>query len=95
MLSVRNTFHDFALAVRPHFRRDAVVGAVAASAASAVVKSRVAPSSELKPDAKPKRIPARKYAPPQALFLAAKMGETWSVLAWLRRTWPPGGQAHH
>jgi hypothetical protein len=30
---------------------------------------------ELKPDAKPKRIPARKYAPPQALFLAAKMAD--------------------
>jgi hypothetical protein len=28
---------------------------------------------ELKPDAKPKRIPARKYAPPEAQFLAAKM----------------------
>jgi hypothetical protein len=28
---------------------------------------------ELKLDAKPKRIPARKYAPPQAQFLAAKM----------------------
>jgi hypothetical protein len=30
---------------------------------------------KLKPDAKPKRIPARKYAPPQALFLAAKMAD--------------------
>jgi hypothetical protein len=30
---------------------------------------------ELKPDAKPKRIPARKYAPPQALFLADKMAD--------------------
>jgi hypothetical protein len=30
---------------------------------------------ELKPDTKPKRIPARKYAPPQAQFLAAKMSE--------------------
>jgi hypothetical protein len=30
---------------------------------------------ELKQDAKPKRIPARKYAPPQALFLAAKMAD--------------------
>jgi hypothetical protein len=30
---------------------------------------------ELKPDTKPKRIPARKYAPPQALFLAAKMAD--------------------
>jgi hypothetical protein len=28
---------------------------------------------ELKSDAKPKRIPARKYAPPQAQLLAAKM----------------------
>jgi hypothetical protein len=30
---------------------------------------------ELKPDAKPKRIPARKYAPPQPQFLAAKMAD--------------------
>jgi hypothetical protein len=28
---------------------------------------------DLKPDANPKRIPARKYAPPQAQFLAAKL----------------------
>jgi hypothetical protein len=30
---------------------------------------------ELKPDTKPKRIPARKYAPPQALFLSAKTAD--------------------
>jgi hypothetical protein len=30
---------------------------------------------ELKPDAKPKRIPARKYAPSLAQFLSAKMAE--------------------
>jgi hypothetical protein len=30
---------------------------------------------ELKPDAKPKRIPARKYAPLQAQFLASKMAD--------------------
>jgi Reverse transcriptase (RNA-dependent DNA polymerase)/RNase H-like domain found in reverse transcriptase len=30
---------------------------------------------ELKPDANPKLIPARKYAPPQALFLASKMAD--------------------
>jgi hypothetical protein len=30
---------------------------------------------ELKPDAKPKRIPAHKYAPPQVQFLAAKTAE--------------------
>jgi hypothetical protein len=30
---------------------------------------------ELKQDAKPKRIPARKYAPPQAQFPAAKMAD--------------------
>jgi hypothetical protein len=30
---------------------------------------------ELKPDAKPKRIPARKYVRPQAQFLAAKMAD--------------------
>jgi hypothetical protein len=30
---------------------------------------------ELKPDAKPKRTPARKYAPPQTLFLASKMAD--------------------
>jgi hypothetical protein len=33
------------------------------------------PIVELKPDAKPKRIPPRKYAPPQAQFLSAKMAE--------------------
>jgi hypothetical protein len=31
--------------------------------------------TELKPDVKTKRIPARKYAPPQAQFLAAKMAD--------------------
>jgi hypothetical protein len=40
---------------------------------------------ELKPDAKPKFIPARKYAPPQSQFLAAKMADM-SAWVWSRRT---------
>jgi hypothetical protein len=47
---------------------------------------------ELKPDAKRKRIPARKYAPPQAQFLAAKMAYM-ERLGLVKKNLPRGGQA--
>jgi hypothetical protein len=49
---------------------------------------------ELKPDAKPKRIAARSTLRPRPCSWLLRW-QTWSVLAWLRGTWPPGGQAHH